>query len=295
MQSGFKTLHHFEKYRIQKHFDAKADFYESSAVLQKEVCERMLERLHLVKMQPQRILDVGAGTGWGVQGLMQHYRSAQVIALDLSPAMLKRSKSKGGWLRKPKLICSDAESMAVADNSVDIIFSSLMLQWCDAEKVFADFFRILKPGGLVMFSSFGPDTLKELRYSWQQVDDKVHVNDFVDMHELGDSLLTTGFAEPVMDMDIMTLTYKDAKNVMIDLKNIGANTPMKNADHGLITPRKFQRVLDAYEKFRVEDVVPATYEVVYGHAWKAESSAQKKTEKEVSFSLSEFKKYKAKK
>jgi len=289
--SGFKDLNHIEKYRIQKHFDAKADLYESSAVLQREVCERMLERLHLVKLQPQRIVDIGAGTGWGVQGLMKHYRSAQVIALDLSMAMLGRSKSKGGWLRKPGLICGDAESLAIANNSVDIVFSSLMLQWCDAKKVFAEFQRILKPGGMLMFSSFGPDTLKELRHSWKQVDDKIHVNTFVDMHDLGDALLTQGFAEPVMDMDLMKLTYQDAKSVMMDLKNIGANTPMKNESRGLITPRKFQRVLDAYESFRVEDVVPATYEVVYGHAWKAESSSsQQKTEpKEFSVSLDRFK------
>ena len=289
--SGFKNLNHIEKYRIQKHFDAKADLYESSAVLQREVSERMLERLHLVKLQPERVLDVGAGTGWGVQGLMKHYRSAQVIALDLSMAMLNRSKVKGGWLRKPGLICGDAESLAIADNSVDIIFSSLMLQWCDAGKVFSEFHRILKPGGMLMFSSFGPDTLKELRHSWKQVDDKIHVNEFVDMHDLGDALLAKGFAEPVMDMDIMTLTYTDAKSVMMDLKNIGANTPMKNESRGLITPRKFQRVLDAYEAFRVEDVVPATYEVVYGHAWKAESSSsQQKTEtREFSVSLDQFK------
>lgn len=289
MHSGFKALNHIEKYRIQKHFDAKADFYESSAVLQREVCDRMLERLHLVKMQPERIIDVGAGTGWGVQGLMRHYRSAQVIALDLSVAMLHKSKAKGSWLRKPKLICGDAESMAIADNSVDIIFSSLMLQWCDEKKVFAEFYRILKPGGLLMFSSFGPDTLKELRHSWKQVDDKIHVNDFVDMHDLGDALLMSGFAEPVMDMDIMTLTYQDAKSVMMDLKNIGANTPMKNSNHGLITPRKLQRVLDAYESFRVEGVVPATYEVVYGHAWKAEASSQNKAkEKAFSIPLTDF-------
>jgi len=290
MHPGFKALNHIEKYRIQKHFDAKAECYESSAVLQREVCDRMLERLHLVKLQPEKIIDVGAGTGWGVQGLMKHYRSAQVLALDLSMAMLSRSKTKGGWLRKPSLICGDAESIAIADNSVDIIFSSLMLQWCDAEKVFAEFHRILKPGGMLMFSSFGPDTLKELRHSWKQVDNKIHVNSFVDMHDLGDALLMTGFAEPVMDIDLMTLTYENAKDVMLDLKNIGANTPMKNEHRGLITPRKFQRVLNAYETFRVEGVVPATYEVVYGHAWKAEASSTEKLErKEFSVSFDKIK------
>ena len=290
MHSGFKTLNHIEKYRIQKHFDAKAELYESSAILQREVCDRMLERLNLVKMEPQCIVDVGAGTGWGVKGLMKHYGSAQVIALDLSVAMLNKSKKKGSWFRKPKLVCGDAESLALADSSVDIVFSSLMLQWCDAEKVFQEFYRILKPGGLLMFSSFGPDTLKELRHSWKQVDDKIHVNEFVDMHDLGDALLMNKFAEPVMDMDVMTLTYQNAKDVMMDLKNIGANTPVKNSSHGLVTPRKLQRVLDAYEGFRVEAVVPATYEVVYGHAWKSESSVtQKSGTKEFSISLDQFK------
>jgi malonyl-CoA O-methyltransferase len=290
MHPGFKALNHIEKYRIQKHFDAKAECYESSAVLQREVCDRMLERLHLVTLKPECVVDVGAGTGWGVQGLLKHYPSSRIIALDISSAMLKQSKQKGGWFRKPGLVCGDAESIPMADASVDIVFSSLMLQWCDAEKVFEEFHRILKPGGMLMFSTFGPDTLKELRYSWKQVDDKIHVNDFVDMHDLGDALLAKGFAEPVMDMDLMTLTYNDAKEVMMDLKNIGANTPMKNENRGLLTPRKFQRVLDAYESFRKEGVVPASYEIVYGHAWKSEKVASKKIEpKEISVSLEKFK------
>ena len=265
-----------EKNRIQKHFDAKADCYESSAVLQREVSDRMLERLDLVTLKPLKILDAGAGTGWGVQGLMGKYSSAHVIALDLSLSMLKQSKAKGGWFRKPGLLCADAECLPIADSSIDLVFSNLMLQWCDAKKVFAEFKRVLKPGGLLMFTSFGPDTLKELRYSWAQVDHDLHVNDFIDMHDLGDELLMTGFAEPVLDVDLISLTYSQAKDVMIDLKNIGANTPMNNKQKGLITPRKLQRVIDAYESFRVNDVLPASFEVVYGHAWKAEKSGKEK-------------------
>jgi len=265
-----------KKNRIQKHFDAKAGCYESSAVLQREVCDRMLERLELVTLKPQKILDAGAGTGWGVQGLMARYSSAHVIAMDLSLSMLKQSKAKGGWFRKPGLLCADAESLPIADASVDLVFSNLMLQWCDAKKVFAEFKRVLKPGGLLMFTSFGPDTLKELRYSWAQVDGDHHVNEFVDMHDLGDDLLSSGFAEPVLDMDMISLTYSDAKEVMIDLKNIGANTPMNNKHRGLVTPRKIQRVIDAYESFRVNDVLPASFEVVYGHAWKSEKIEKEK-------------------
>lgn len=256
------------KQRIKKHFDAKADCYESAAVLQREVCDRMIERLDWVTLQPKSILDAGSGTGWGVQQLMQRYKSSKLIALDLSPRMLQQTRSKGGWLRKPSLVCADAEAIPLANESVDLVFSNLMLQWCQAEKVFQEFHRILKPNGLLMFATFGPDTLKELRQAWAEVDDKPHVNDFVDMHDLGDALMTTGFAEPVMDMDLITLTYHDARSVMTDLKAIGANTQIKTGVNGLTTPGKLKKVFEAYEKYRKSELLPATYEVVYGHAWK---------------------------
>ncbi len=276
------------KHLIQKHFNAKASQYESSAVLQQEVCQRMLSRLNLVTLQPDKILDVGTGTGWGMQGLMQRYKSAQVFALDLSQPMLKQSRQKGGWLRKPKLICADAETLPIANESMDLIFSNLMLQWCDAEKVFAEFKRILKPDGLLMFSTFGPDTLKELRHSWAQLDNKQHVNNFVDMHDLGDALLNCGLAEPVMDADLMTLNYPNPRMVMTDLKNIGANTTLDNQHKGLLTPRQFKKVLAAYETFRQQDMIPASYEVVYGHAWKIPPKPKKIEQADFSFPVSQL-------
>ncbi|MCW8934799.1 MAG: malonyl-ACP O-methyltransferase BioC [Gammaproteobacteria bacterium] len=269
-----------EKHRIQKHFDAKAICYESSAVLQRNVCKELLQRLDLTNIKPSVILDVGCGTGWGTQDLLKKYKKAKVLSLDLSPEMLKQTKSKGGWLRKPALICADAEDIPLQDESVDLIFSSLMLQWCDYKKVFAEFKRLLKPDGLLMFSTFGPDTLKELKKSWQQVDSNTHVNDFTDMHDLGDELIQAGLAEPVMDMDLLTLTYQDVKAVMLDLKSIGANTILKNqnkvVEKGLVTPGKLKRVINHYEKYRKNGVIPASYEVVYGHAWKTKQRDAKK-------------------
>lgn len=270
------------KQRIKKHFDAKADCYESSAVLQHEVCDRMIERLDWVTLQPDVVLDAGSGTGWGVQKLLQRYKKSKILALDLSHQMLLQTRSKGGWLRKPGLICADAESIPLADESVDLVFSNLMLQWCQAEKVFQEFHRVLKPNGLLMFATFGPDTLKELRYSWSQVDDRIHVNEFTDMHDLGDALMATGFAEPVMDMDLITLTYQDARSVMKDLKAIGANTPVKNPVNGLTTPGKLKKVFEAYEKYRKSGLLPATYEVVYGHAWKMQQRIKKIDQKDFS-------------
>jgi len=278
-----------EKNRIQKHFDAKAICYESSAVLQRNVCNELLQRLDLTRLKPGVVLDVGCGTGWGTQDLLKKYKKAKIISLDLSPEMLKQTRSKGGWLRKPQLICADAEDIPLEDESVDLIFSSLMLQWCDYKKVFAEFKRILKPDGLLMFSSFGPDTLKELKQSWAQVDNHAHVNVFTDMHDLGDALIHAGLAEPVMDMDLLTLTYNDAMSVMKDLKAIGANTILKNqqkdTEQGLVTPGKLKRVVAHYEQFRKDDIIPASYEVVYGHAWKTKQRVTKieQTEFPVSF------------
>ncbi len=277
-------MSHTEKHRIQKHFDAKAICYESSAVLQRNVCEELLQRLDFTRLKPSVILDVGCGTGWGTQGLLKKYKKAKVVSLDISAEMLKQTKNKGGLLRKPVLICADAEDIPLPDESVDLVFSSLMLQWCDYIKVFAEFKRILKPDGLLMFSTFGPDTLKELKKSWEQVDEHAHVNDFTDMHDLGDALIQTGLAEPVMDMDLHTLTYKNVISVMHDLKAIGANTILKNqrkeAGQGLVTPGKLKRVIAYYEQYRQEDIVPASYEVVYGHAWKTQQRATKKSQEE---------------
>lgn len=268
-----------EKHRIQKHFDAKAICYESSAVLQRNVCKELLHRLDLTSIKPSVILDVGCGTGWGTQDLLKKYKKAKVLSLDLSPEMLKQTKSKGGWLRKPTLICADAEDIPLEDESVDLIFSSLMLQWCDYRKVFAEFKRLLKPDGLLMFSTFGPDTLKELKKSWEQVDSHAHVNEFTDMHDLGDELIQAGLAEPVMDMDLLTLTYQDVMSVMVDLKSIGANTILKNqkkaAEQGLVTPGKLKKVISHYEQYRKEGVIPASYEVIYGHAWKTKQRQTK--------------------
>jgi malonyl-CoA O-methyltransferase len=282
-------MHNTDKKRIQNHFDIKAERYESYAVLQKEICDRMLERLGLVTLKPEVVLDCGTGTGWGLQGLLKQFKKARLIALDLSLSMLQQSRKKGGWLRKPELLCGDAESIPLADESVDLVFSNLMLQWCDEHKVFAEFKRILKPGGLLMFSTFGPDTLKELKHSWSAVDDDVHVNSFVDMHDLGDALLAAGLAEPVMDMDMITLTYGHVSSVMADLKAIGANTTINKKYKGLVTPKKLKKVIETYEYFRMEDVVPATYEVLFGHAWKMQQRVKKTDSSEFSISLSDFK------
>lgn len=265
-----RDCHRLDKRRVRTAFDRAAPGYDAAAPLQHEVCDRLLERLDWVRLEPRRVLDVGAGTGRGVRGLRQRYRSAQLVGLDLSRAMLEQARRHGGWWRRPSWVCADLESLPVADAIVDLVFSNLALQWCnDLDRALLGLRRVMAPGGLLMFTTFGPDTLRELREAWRFVDpDHVHVNTFIDMHDIGDALVRAGFADPVMDMEMMTVTYPDPAGLMADLRAIGATNASLGRERGLTTRARLRAMEAAYEGFRLPDgTLPATYEVLYGHAW----------------------------
>ncbi len=216
----------------------------------------------------RRVLDLGAGTGTFTAALMKRYRRADVVALDIARPMLERVQQRAGWFRKPGCVCGDSESLPFADDSFDLIFSNLMLQWCtDLPATFVELRRVLSPGGLLMFTTFGPDTLMELRASWEAVDGYSHVNSFIDLHDVGDSLVHTRWAEPVMDSEYITVTYRELRGLMQDLKQIGAHNVTSGRPRGLTGKRHLQQLVEAYEPFRKDGVLPASYEVVYGHAW----------------------------
>ena len=170
--------------------------------------------------------------------------------------------------RHPLLACADAERLPLAAGSLDLVFSNLALQWCRPEAVFSEAARVLRPGGLLIFSTFGPDTLKELRGAFAAADGHAHVNTFIDMHDLGDALVHAGFADPVMDMEMITLEYACVEAVARDLKAIGARNSLPGRPRGLSGRGRWRQVIAAYEKDRRNGVLPASYEVVYGHAWK---------------------------
>lgn len=252
----------------RRSFESAAAAYDQAAALQQEVGQRLLQRLDLVKIQPDRILDLGSGTGQCIPDLLARYKKAQVVALDIALPMLWRARKRGRWLRKPRCVCADAERLPFADSSFDLVFSNLMLQWCvELEVVFTELQRVLRPGGLLLFTSFGPDTLHELRGSWQQVDGYSHVNAFADMHDVGDALLRTRFADPVMDVERLTVTYADVWKLMRELKQIGAHNVTAGRPRGLTGKARMQRLVGAYEHYRSQGVLPASYEIVNGHAW----------------------------
>jgi malonyl-CoA O-methyltransferase len=260
---------------VRRSFDRAARSYDAAAVLHKQVRENLLDRLELTAIAPRVIVDAGAGTGHASRSLKRRYSKALILALDSSHGMLEVARRQNSWLRPFSRVCADAQRLPLADGSVDLIVSNLMLQWCDPEVTFAEFRRVLTPHGLLTFTTFGPDTLQELRTAWAAADSDSHVHTFLDMHDLGDALVRSGFASPVLDVERFTLNYLDVGAVAADLKALGAHNASAVRTKGLTTPRRFAAMRKAYESFRHEGRLPATYEVVFAHAWVPAPSARR--------------------
>jgi len=261
---------------VRQSFDAASGSYDGAAALQTEIRAQLLDRLKLVRLAPTAILDLGAGTGHATKALKRLYPRAQVIALDVALGMLREARRQRSLLHRFHRVCASAFRLPLRDRSVDLVYSNLMLQWCDEpDEVFAEIQRVLKPHGLFTFTSFGPDTLQELRRSWAEVDAHTHVNHFIDMHDLGDALVRARLAEPVMDMERYTLTYPSVMGLLQDLKAIGAHNVTTGRRRGLTGKESLAGMQRAYEASRRDGVLPATYEVVFGQAWRGEDPAQR--------------------
>lgn len=258
--------------RVRASFDRASRDYEATAVLQARVADELLERLFAFRLQPQVVLDLGAGTGRATGELKRHYPRALVMALDIAPGMLRQAHRHQRLLRPFQRLCADAMQLPLAAASVDIVFSNLMLQWCDLDQVLQELRRVLRPEGFFVFSTFGPDTLHELRAAWREADAQdlhSHINLFTDMHDVGDALMRAGLMEPVLDVDHHQLTYADVMALMRDLKTIGAHNSTAGRSRALTGKSRLMRLKEAYERFRRDGRLPATYEVVYGAAWGA--------------------------
>jgi malonyl-CoA O-methyltransferase len=273
---------------VRRAFGRAAATYDAAAVLQREVGARMMQRLEVVKLVPHSILDAGCGTGEAVGELSARYPGARVVGLDAALPMVNaawmRARRANSLLRRllsplwpkadvtaPLFVCADVNALPFEGVAFDMVWSNLTLQWLnDLPRAFAEFRRTLKVGGLLTFTTLGPDTLKELRGAFARADGHTHVNRFVDMHDLGDMLVQSGFADPVMEMEQMTLTYSDPRALLAELKALGATNATRGRPRGLMGKARWQRMLAALEGMRRDGRIPATFEVVYGHAWKGE-------------------------
>jgi malonyl-CoA O-methyltransferase len=263
-----------DKRAVRRAVERAAEGYERSAALQREVGARLLAHLDPIRVAPARLLDLGSGPGAFFEPLAKRFAGAEIVAIDLAFNMLRAAQRRMPWWRRalsaraPRLICADAESLPLRGSSAQLVFSNLALQWCAPAAVFAECARVLETGGLMLFSTFGPDTLKELRDAFATVDGGAHVNSFVDMHDLGDGLVQAGFADPVMEMEMLTLEYASVEAIARELKAIGGHNALPGRARGLSGRHRWARMVEHYERLRREGSLPATFEVIYGHAWK---------------------------
>lgn len=260
---------------VRRAFDAASGTYESAAGVQAEILARHLERLDLVRLEPAVVLDVGAGAGGGARALKDRYPRAQVVAIDLSERMLLAAARRLRLLRRFHRVAADAQRLPLKDASVDLVFSNLTLEWCaDLDAVFRELRRVLKPNGLLTFTTLGPDTLKELRTAWRTVDAYTHVHRFIDMHDIGDALVRARFAEPVMDVERLTITYAGLDALHRELKASGSQNLASGRPAGLTGRARARALHTCVAGTMRSGRLPISVEVVYGHAWAGQLRAR---------------------
>ena len=277
----------FDARQVRRAFSRSAASYDAAARLQHAVEARLLESLDylddpvLKREAPQRVLDLGCGTGRASIAMQKRWPKAELVSLDLAWPMLRQAreaaKRSAGWLsnpfaRRPAQVCADARALPLAEASVDVLFSNLCLQWVeDLDALFAGFRRVLKPHGLLLVSTFGPETLWELREAFAHADEAPHVSPFADIAGFGDALVRAGFHQPVLDREEETTHYADLPALMREQRAIGATNALASRRHTLTGRARFAAAADAYEAHRGAHGLPATWEIITAMAWAPEA------------------------
>ncbi|MGC4029226.1 MAG: malonyl-ACP O-methyltransferase BioC [Steroidobacteraceae bacterium] len=265
--SGF----HLDARVVARSFGAASAGYDAAADLQAEVRAELLARVDELQAQRARILDLGCGTGAGAAALKRRFPRARVVAADIAPAMVALARRRSRFWRPIETVVADCHELPFPDACFDLVFTNLMLQWAEPlDAALEQIRRVLRPGGLLLASSFGPETLQELRAAWEAADGQVHVNRFVDMHDLGSALVRAGFVEPVLDTDRHRRWYSEPVALMRGLQAIGAHNLNAGRPRGLTGRRAYGRMTAAYESLREARGLPATWQVVYATAWAGE-------------------------
>ena len=250
-----------------KHFSKAANQYDKHAIIQREIGLRLFERLDYMSIDPKAIIDLGSGTGFFSMKLAERYSEARVIAVDHSAEMLAEHEKRSG--NRCELLESDMSQLPLADNSVDLVFANLSVHWApQLLTVLLECHRVLRPEGLILFSTMGPQTFYQLRESFSGVDDYSHVHPFLDMHHVGDALMKARFYQPVVDREQIVMTYPSVKSIFQDLHELGVQNADQHRARGLMGKNKWRKVIENYERFKTaEQQYPLNYEVIYGQAW----------------------------
>jgi len=258
----------FDSRRVRERFNRAADDYDRHAAVQQEVGRRLDERFGWLKLEPERVLDLGSGTGQMVRAMRERYPGSAVFGLDLAEAMLHRLPRAAWWSRRRLAMAADMHALPVAGGSLDVVVSNFALQWSDRPpELFGEVARVLNSGGVFSFATLGPDSLQEIRRAWAAVDAAPHVHAFPDMHDLGDALVGAMLADPVMDRETITVTYPDVDTLLGDLRGVGVGNAQRGRSAGMTGPRAWRRFREALQAQAVDGRIPLTYEIVYGLAW----------------------------
>ena len=235
----------------------------------KETAERFSDHLDPVRLEPRWVVDLAMQCG--LQGrLAERFPGATVVSCGYSP----NAVASGAGGRNPA-VAATPTGLPFAAGSTDLVVSNLGLCWFPAlGPVLREAWRVLRPGGLIAFTTLGPATLAELRRSWAAVDDRSHIIDFIDMHDIGDAMVQAGFGDVVMDTERITVTWSDVPALLHDLRGLGTGNPHADRPVGLTTPRRLRALVDAYRRLHPPGPIPATVELVHGHGWKPEARAE---------------------
>lgn len=253
---------------VRRRFDRAAAGFDSVDFIHSSMRKGLLARLAPMVVDASRIVDLGAATGSAAPLLAKRFRGAHVVAVDVSGDMLRLAKKRRSWFARVSAVQADANSLPFADHSVDVVFSNLLLPWIDnPARVFAEIARVLRDNGLFLFSTLGPDSLKELREAWGGSDPDVHVRQFPDMHDIGDAAVRAGLRDPVLDVDRLLVTYRTTEALFADLSAVGARNSLRRRSRSLGGARRFREMANALDRSRNDGLLSLDLELVYGHCW----------------------------
>ena len=253
---------------MQRRFDRAASSFDRVDFVHRETCAGLMGRLSPMVLDVKRILDLGGATGSASRLLSKHFKRSRVIALDASHEMLRVAEKKQSWFSRVSTLQCNAMAIPLREGCIDLAFSNLLLPWIDdLHGMFIEVGRVLRKGGLFLFSTLGPDSLSELREAWSSVDSDPHVNIFADMHDVGDGLARAGLRDPVLDTDFLNVSYRHTESLFRDLTLLGARNCLDGRSKTLTGKGHFRDMEDRLRSRFKDGILELRLELVYGHAW----------------------------
>lgn len=259
---------------VARRFDRAAGTFDDCDFVHRHCFKGLLDRAEPLRLDRPLVLDLGCATGRGSRELAKHFRRARIVSLDASRPMLERARSTRSRFSRIREVQADARRLPFRTASFDVVWANLLLPWqSDPAPVFQEARRVLRPEGVFLFSSLGPDSFRELRAAWQEDDNPFHVHPLWDMHDLGDGLMRAGLSDPVLDVDPLRVRYRSASALFRDLTGAGARNALCGRRRSLTGKGRFARMTRALEAAESSEF-ELSLELVYGHAFAPQARAE---------------------